>query len=46
MCACYFTKVRIRSLLPVSMTSHCRSGDEPLVIPDTHVDWRFAKNVK
>jgi hypothetical protein len=29
-----------------SMTSSCRSGDEALVIPDTHADWRFAKNVK
>jgi hypothetical protein len=22
------------------------SGDEPMVVPDTHSDWRFAKNVR
>jgi hypothetical protein len=35
-----------RELLLASMTSPYRSGDEALVIPDTHADWRFAKNVK
>lgn len=38
--------VSIRHMLLARMTLPWRSGDEPMVIPDTHADWRFAKNVK
>ena len=29
-----------------SMSLSLLSGDEPMVVPDTHLDWRFAKNVR
>jgi hypothetical protein len=28
------------------MSSPEHSGDEPMVVPDTLADWRFAKNVR
>jgi hypothetical protein len=46
MCARSFATV-CPGILPHAGISSCyRSGDEPMVVPDTHADWRFAKNVR
>jgi len=46
MCAYSFATVCPEFLPHAGISSPCRSGDEPMVVPDTHADWRFAKNVR
>jgi hypothetical protein len=46
MCPYDFATVRDRVPLCHYMSLLLPSGDEPMVVPDTHLDWRFAKNVR
>jgi hypothetical protein len=46
LCTCYPPTVSLCTNAFYSfLHAHLCSGDEPMVILDTHLDWRFAKNV-
>lgn len=46
MCPRGFTTVCSGACYMQEISLPCCRGDEPMVILDTHADWRFAKNVR